>query len=528
MPELYINRAGEHGIVRSIRPHELPLNAWSSGQNIRFKDDYAEKTQGHIAPFSTPTIAPYHLLAVPAATHFWMLLGLAKVHVWDGSAYTDITRASGGDYGASADLNWTTSILNGIPILNNGVDAPQMWSPQTAATDLVALTNWPAGMTARSLRAFKNYLVALDVTKAGTRYKQMVKWSHPASPGAVPISWDETAATRDAGETVLSETPGTCIDALALRDTMVIYKDDSTWGMQVVGGVAVFRFFKIFGTLGLLTRRCAVEFFSGKHLAFGFNDIYLHNGQQAESVVESRLKDWLYNNIDPLYYVRSFIVHNLEKSEVWFCFPIVGATLPNIALVWNYARNTAGFRDLPGVAHIGEGGVVFAAGMIGGATYNAATGTFDANTMPYGDDAFTASRTKMLMAVPAGPQVYAPDLTNLFAGASFTSSLERTRLGVPKSLEDQQQDFRYVKTSTNIWPRIEGTQGATVNVYLSANMEINEPVVWGDPLPFVIGTTKKLDKIATGRHFNIKYESSGDVDWRLHGYVLEGVVGGLY
>ena len=38
----------------------------------------------------------------------------------------------------------------------------------------------------------QNYLIALDLTKSGTRYPHMVKWSAAADPGTVPASWDET------------------------------------------------------------------------------------------------------------------------------------------------------------------------------------------------------------------------------------------------------------------------------------------------------------------------------------------------
>jgi hypothetical protein len=59
-------------------------------------------------------------------------------------------------------------------------------------------------------------------------------------------------------------------------------------------------------------------------------------------------------------------------------------------------------------------------------------------------------------------------------------------------------------------------------------MERSDPVSWSEALPFVIGTTKKLDKIATGRLFSIRFDSDTNIDWRLHGYTLSGYPNGRY
>jgi hypothetical protein len=523
MPDLLINTAGELGIIRDVQPHELPLNAWSDGGNVRFKDGFAEKFLGHTPPFTTPTIAPYNVLAVPKGTYYWLLMGLTKVHAWDGAAYSDITRLAG-DYMAQEDLNWTPTILNGIPVLNNGIDDPQMWNPPDVGTKLIALSNWPANTKAAAIRAFKNYLVALDVTKASTRYHDMVKWSHPASPGAVPISWDETDPTRDAGESVLSDTPGEVIDCLPLRDSNFIYKSDSTWAMQFIGGIEVFKFSKVFLTIGALTRRCAVEFFSGKHFLAGFDDIVLHNGQEAESIVDRRMKRWLFSNLDPLYYVRSFVVHNQARFEVWFCFPQTGSTLPNTALVWNYKENTIGIRDLPNIADASEGGIV---SVVSGDDWDDDAESWDSDASVWGDDSYTTSRKRLLLAQPAGPQVYLADNSNQFDEVNVNPFLERLSMPVP--IDDKNgPNYTAVKTVTEIWARIEGSPGGVVNVYIGTQMERSDPVSWSEALPFVIGTTKKLDKIATGRLFSIRFDSDTNIDWRLHGYTLSGYPNGRY
>lgn len=132
---------------------------------------------------------------------------------------------------------WTGTSLSGIPILNVGDTSkyPMTWDLNTA-NKFVDLANWPANQYCKSLRAFKNYLVALHVKKGATIYPFMVKWSSPADPGAVPATWDASDATNDAGETDLAEGGDVIVDGLQLRDCFMIYKESSCWRMDFTGG----------------------------------------------------------------------------------------------------------------------------------------------------------------------------------------------------------------------------------------------------------------------------------------------------
>jgi hypothetical protein len=116
------------------------------------------------------------------------------------------------------------------------------------------LTGWDATWRCKSLRPFKQYIVALDVTKAGTRYANMVKWSAAAVPGALPTSWDATDATKDAGEQDIAETTDVLIDQLQLGDINVLYKERSMYAMQYIGQPFVWRFYRLPGEVGMLAR----------------------------------------------------------------------------------------------------------------------------------------------------------------------------------------------------------------------------------------------------------------------------------
>lgn len=513
-----VNNAGQYGLLKDIPPTELPLNAWSDGKNFRFRNGYAEKMGGHAAIYDPPSVAPYYLAPVQTpVAYYWVYLSLLKAYAYDGSVHTDITRSSGGDYNASASNLWTHCILGGVPIFNNPGDSPQMWLPVSTGTPLAALTNWPASTTAQVIRAFKSFLVALDVTKPSGRYSQMVKWSHPADPGTVPTSWDETDPTMDAGEYSMSETPDKVLDCAPLRDINVLYKENTTWGMQFIGGIDIFRFFSLFNSAGALSKRCAQEFSPGVHAVLGDDDIYQHNAQQAKSLLTRRMKRTFFARVDPNTYAKSFVAVNYAQHEVWFCIPEIGNDLPNLALVWNWDDDTVGLRDLPLTSFITPGISVVGAASDSWASDPA---SWDSDATTWDERLYNPVNRGLFFAVPGVTKIYQADRTNQFAGVDYTAFIERIGLGIPLRANTP-PDITQQKYLTRIIPRLEGTQGATVQVSAAGMQRIDDVPVYGTPKNFVIGTTKYLDFRITGRLFAVKFSAIGGADIRLAGYELE-------
>lgn len=522
MPILKVVNTGKVGLVKDIPPHELPIEAWSETVNVRFCDNKAKKITGHELAY-TPSIAPLALLAVPTKTnYYWVYAGIAKVYAVDAltAVHTDITRIVGGDYTADSDINWNGGILGGVPILNNGVDEPQMWLPVGVGTPLANLTNWPASTTARVIRPFKNALIAADITKGGTNTPELVKWSHPADPGTVPISWDETDTTKDTGEYPLSDSKGGILDMLPLHDVNVIYKEHSTWGMQFTGGPFVYRFYKIFSNVGMLTQRCVAEH-KGNHFVVTEDDIVVHDTRHVQSVLDNRMRRWLHNIIDPTYYRRCFVINNKRAKEMWFCFPENNETECTMALIWNWKDNTVFVRDLPNILD-GNVGLV---DVPGGTTFNDLSGTFNEQTQAFDAGVPSRSVEALLLAKydVTTPVLYKGDSTAQFAGTSFLSKVERQALPLVGSGKRGEEtfDIQSYKTVRAIWPHFDAQAGTTLNVYVGAQSDFATGVQWNGPFPFVVGTDQKIDCLVTGRIISIRYEATTNVDWSLQGYDVD-------
>jgi Flp pilus assembly protein TadG len=497
----------------------LPPQAWSDGNNVRFREGRAERVQGYVRAYDPPSIAPYHVLFVQVPSGpYWAYAGLTAIYATDGTSNADVSRTSGGAYAATADSNWTGGVLGEVPVLNNGVDDPQFWASPSLGTDFALLTNWPANTKCKALRPFQQYLVALDVTKSGTRYPQMVKWSHPADPGSVPSSWDPTDPTKDAGEYELKETSDYCVDCLPLRDTNIIYKEYSTWGMRPVGGVFVFRFYNIFNSIGMMSRRCGVEYFSGKHFVLGFDDLVIHDGQQAQSLLTQRWRRAFFSDMDTAKYVRNFVVADPANKEVWACYVPNGGTFPSKALVWKYDEDRLSIRDIPLVAHAAVG-VVDISGSLGGA-WSADSAAWSSDITTWDETSFNPAQRNLLLAVPGSTRLFRAPTGLQADGSNYTAFVERTGIGIPLKA-DGPPDYSVVKSLTRLWPRVTGDAGGVINVYVGGQDSPEGVVEWQGPYSYIIGTTDHIDALVTARLHAVRFESTAAFSWSLHGYDLE-------
>jgi hypothetical protein len=504
MPIVSVPLAGQYGLSLDIAPAELPANAWSRGYNIRFYDGALGSMNGDMDVASMPTAQPTYALPVKGAADVsagWLVMADDKAFCLDGTVLTEVTpvAATPGGYPAGS-LVWSGGNLGLLTVMNDGVRPPWYWPEPLPSTPMEDLPNWPTDMTCACLRSYKQTLVALDITKDNVHFPTMVKWSHPADPGTVPISWDETDETKDAGETVLAETPGACVDAVGLRDSLVIYKTDSVWGMNYIGGVFIYRFTKLFGEWGIPNRNCAVEYTAGKHFCFTGTDLMIHDGNTAQSVVKGKVKSLLRQiTVDQLK--TCFVCSNPAFSEAWFCYrrQLDGKQAADTAIVFNTLEGTISIRLLPDFRFIGTGRVDPTAQAV--QTWDPQTVTWDTQGSVWSESAQIPAFLRLL-ALGTNKVLWADGMDTMLGPAL----VERQYVGVPIRTNTP-PDFSAMKFIRRIWPRFVGATGTKLKVTFGHADGVGEPVTWRDPLEFVIGTTRKFDITLSGKVMAMRIEA---------------------
>lgn len=512
-----VGQVGAIGTNKDLSAHDLPNNAWTDVQNIRFLDGMASQFLGHGEVYNSPSYVPQYVMPVTiSGVRYWIYTTASKtfcVTITGGAAvHTDITHATP----RTGVVNqWTGTSLSGIPILNVGDTSkvPMSWDLNTAHK-FVDMANWPANTYCKSLRAYKNYLVALNITKGSTNYPFMVKWSSPADPGAVPATWDQTDATNDAGELDLAQGGDIVVDGLQLRDTFMIYKESSCWRMDFTGGPYVFRFSKVLGTSGAMNRNCIVEC-DGFHVMLTGSDVVAHDGQAPTSVLDKQTRRYLFQNIDVNGSSLCFVFKNPFFNEVFVCYPSIGSTVCDRAMVWNYRDRTVSFRDMPNVNHADFGPIDN--GLTG--NWSQDSDSWNSDLTLWGGPDFVPSTARVLMG-SNDQKLYMLDSAATFAGTLPTSSLERhgLSLGAPER----------IKIIRGVRPRIVGNTGDTVLIKVGHSNDPYATPTWDTTMTHTIGTTVVNDCMVSGRYIAIGFENGTAAQWRLDSYDLDVVDGGMW
>lgn len=540
MPIKLIDNLGELGEIADVDPKKLPDGAWSDGENVRFDGFVARKVAGSRAVFGSLSAAPYSL--IPHTTFdgepFFCYAGLTSVFTVSNDTHYDITRQSATvsgtltnrAYSTDATKLWTGGVYGGLLFLNNGVDVPQIQLTPTASCRLSNLPNWPTTITTRAaaLRAFRNFLVALDVTKGAIRYRQMVKWSASADPLSAPSTWNEADTTQDAGETSLADTDGTVIDCLPLRDVNIIYKDDSVYGQQYIGGAFIFRFYQIFNGVGLLAKRC-VAAFEQYHCFVGNDlDIYVHDGSTLRSIAQDKWRNWLRSNIDGDNYERTFVVANPVTTEIWICVPTGEDDYTSKVLMWNWRRDTWGVRTVANVSSGAAGGVRSSNYIL---LWSTVATTWDTESSTWAELTSVPPERRLVLASPTLlTGLIETEIGTSELGAALPFFLERTGMWMnPLKVDNNARviDLQSVKFIRRVRFRTVSTNSNNITFKVAVQTDVDSTLTYVSTSK-MLGTTAEVVVLKRGRFLSLRVESTEDVDIDLHSIEIEAESSGMY
>lgn len=515
MPLVRFPNCGQAGLNRDLSQHELSQIAWTDARNIRFLDGMMYQFLGHGEVYNAPIYEPQYVMPCYVGSgRYWIYATPTKqfaVTIADGEAvHTDITHVTA----RTGIVNqWTGTLLSGVPILNSGneTDLPMAWDLNTSHK-FVNLQNWPSNTYCKSLRAFKNILIALNITKGSARYPYMVKWSHPAEPGNLPITWNEADANYLAGEFDIAE-GGPIIDGMSLRDSFMVYKENGCYRLDYIGGTFVLRPSKVLGMSGALNRNCIADI-DGFHVVLTTNDVIIHDGNQANSVLDKQSRRWLFQNIDVDNVDKCFVFTNPFFNEVFICFPGQGSSSCDQAIVYNYRDKTVSVRDLPNINHAQFGPVD-----------NGLTGNWEQDSAPWSSDLslwnspdFVPSAARVI-AASSETKLYMIDSSASFDGELPDSMAERRGLsfGMPERM----------KLVKRVRPRISGNVGETVNFYVGRQADPYEDPTYSGPFAFTIGRSTDIWPFVSGKYIALKVATGTAYAWRMDSFDVEVMDNGM-
>ena len=516
MGQQLVKQIRPRGIVTDLPGEFVAEDKWTFASNVIFRDEITKRSPGFNQVFGTLNDPPEFLVFAPTGeTDYWLYAGNTDLNVTDGTNHFDITPVNWVNP-AAFNNPYTGGTLNTLAFLNDGVNAPVSWDGNTAniATEL---PDWPAGVTAGAMVAYKFHLFALNIKGAGGLDEDLLQWSDAAAPGQVPQSWTPGPGSQ-AGNNVIGDVTGALVDARVLRDDLIIYKSGSTHLAQFVGGAAVFAFRTLFPTTGLLARNAVVEV-KGQHYLLSDGDIVRHDGQTVESIADSAIRKAVFDLLDPVNFDLSFAVYNDVVDEVLFCFPAVGATSCNIAAVYSPKDNQWGLRDIPEVRHAQRG--VFALPAVGvDETWDADSQVWNLDQTLWNQATLGSALTAVLMASADNDKVYNLDADVTADGATISAVVSRDSMDLG--------DPTTVKLVTRIWPKIKANPGTILNVRVGGQIDLKDAIAFSPSQPFRVDLDISVPVTVTGKFISVEFSSSQDQLWELTGYDLDYTEAGKF
>lgn len=541
MPTFPVRSLGSTGIVPDVSPADLESpSAFTGGVNVRFKNGRATR-----APVFRKVTEldhePGHILAVPPSSSSYeevitVAEDFATMTRLNGAVLEDLTPP--GHVGIAGTQSITSGFLGGVVYLNRETHVPL--AKRQSDTTFINLPNWPATDYCRVLRPYKDQLIALGVTKAGTFYPTMVRWSDFGFYGDVPASWDPGDPAFSAGENIVNGMEQAIVDGYTLRDSFILYCTTSVWEMQFVGGNDIFQFRRLFDDQGVIAPNCVVRV-GGLHYVFDRSDIYVHDGVSPRSICDDRTKKFIFDAIDFSQANRCFVQHDPKLTEVRFYYcsddQFTGFKNPtsgcNRAAVFNYSNDTWTFYDVPNVV-----GATMAA-LLSGPTWEDgapddsppwvdAAGSWTSSGGDEDRHILVAGRSDVSQGLTA-PRVYGQDLLR---GGRLPLPIEPETLK-PAILERVGMDLdAYGKRITQhcniqaVWPQIGMDFWEDCTWEFGGNNFVSEQPEWSLPVTFDPSTETKIDVNESGKYLGYRFTCAGAGDFDLSSFDIQLLIRG--
>ena len=529
-----VRNLGQYGVIKDVAPYDLPINAWSTGINVRFTNNRVRRgsifrhVSNNVDLLGEPRIV--FGLSSPGNVDTMLLVNKdMTVYSLINSTLTDISPTS--LFTASdSDTPVTIGRLSGVTYINRETHRPFYMTDQGANFEV--LPNWDSTWTCKALRPFKDYLIALNVTKNGTQNPTLVKWSDTVLAGTYPGSWDHTDTSKNAGEVPLSEISTEIVDGGTLKNSFMIYGTHETWAADYVGGNDIFNFRRLFSNAGIIHTNCWAEV-DGYHYVFGLNDIYIHDGFQKDSIVDQLNREYVFKILNRQKLDKCFVKHNKQTQEIWFClnatidecaFPDVDNA--NFAAVYNYISKCWSFADLPNVTVAGEASVgvvhTYAEAETEGLTYDTIGGSYADQSDTRGVNTIMASiatvgiTTTRLLGVDLsdGGSLAKPYVSEV----SPAPTLER--IGI--DCDEIAADLEGKKQVQAAFPQVTlFDSGATFSIRLGSQAMSGEEVTWSPAVPYNPATQYKINSRINGRYLAMSVNLPQSHDAEFSGYDVD-------
>ncbi len=508
MPELETYQARPVGAIYDVSPENVPPQAYTFAQNARFQEDRARRGEGMTYRSPEPLFNPERLhYRNFQETNQWLYAGDGGIGL-DVVTQFNVTPANYPNNLAAGLHGWTD--LNGIPVWNHRGFTPHFHDGQTGNV-MQQIPAWPTGWFCNRMVSFKFYLIAIGGGDANTDIEDQIRWSASADPGNLPGAWVPTT-TNDAGDLAISDTPGPILDAVGLRDSLVIYKGTGAYVLQFIGGLFVFAQRRFLPKTGALTDNC-VQSFRGRHYVVTQGDVVVHDGARVQSVVSGKARRAIFEDLSGQFKDRAFTYIDPMDNTFCFCWP----SLSSRGWCDRRARFSIGGGPEDGAWSIeklmpdelsdAKVGAYQVTGQ--GGDWDSEPGDWDTTVGRWDDQANPDVGSQVLEAYIVAKKMGQPQDGGDRAGVTPITELR---------WEGKELNPGRSTLVDTIRPIFDNPGNAVIKLSFGFQESLNEPISW---TPEITANGDKVDVALQGRYFSLRLRAEDERDWAIEGFDIE-------
>jgi hypothetical protein len=261
-----------------------------------------------------------------------------KMYEIAGGAWTDRTRASGGDYALGGDLRWRFSQFGNVSLAVAKSDNLQESTTGAFAT--------VSGAPKAGVVEVVGQFVFLGDTNEGTFGDSPNRWWCSAKGDYT--DWTPAISTECASGLITS-TPGKIRAIKRFGPHVVIYKLRSIHLGIYAGQPSIWSFDReISSQVGALSSEAIVDVGTPeepRHIFMGFDDFYEFNGGRPRPIGQGWVKETVFNELNKTYMERAMALLDRVNSLVYFFYPTGASNNPDKCVVYNYKTQRWGRAD---------------------------------------------------------------------------------------------------------------------------------------------------------------------------------------
>jgi hypothetical protein len=485
-------------LAPDLIPQDAPQDVWNTGNNVFFRNGETVRVAGDLPTLpgaSTPIKTIVYMEVIGAG--FWLYCTNTGVYVHDGTTETDVTPIGG--WAGLDTATFTSCVLNGIGYINASDRDPCYWAGDPVQV-AQPLPDWPTDGRCLALRAHKNFLFGVGFISEGT---QRVRWSDSAAAGEVPGVWTP-GSDNLAGFADLAPLSSPCLDGETLRDSFLVYKGESVWAFDFIGGNFAFQLRQLFSEAGIAATNAVTQGIDDVHLFAGTDgDVYLTDGASVRSILDGRARRTFAAEVSPdsdAIWLSATLAY--ENSAI-IGYPTPGNVGANRALIYDFISGAIGFRDMPDAFCAAEGRQLLDVGDSN--TWDADTQVWDSDVTVWDELLSAQSLDDVLIGGAFGAAVVGRG--QAFLTGEIAASVAKSGLAFG--------DAQTRKMIGRVWPKIIGQNGQQLTFRIGGQEATNGPVTLAPVQTFEIGSSQSIDVFVQGRFMSIDVTSSGGEQWRM-------------